>query len=256
MAITLDFEKLPAEQNITVWIGPENSFADFSTPTAAEINAMQNISHALSWQDFDFGMQASETTNDPSFADTSNYTDFGAANYGGSMSMYYPNEYDDPSNELSLAYDLTDKPHTMVAVAIRIDGEKRNNTPAADGDYIHTFLTMTDSEINNLAGAEALRRTVGMLQQSVFSVYTVVGMGATTPTVDATLALNEGDAKRLNVTVVGREFTNACRYRTDDPGVAVVSGAGVVKAIGSGDCDITVTNPYNNKTSTVAVAVS
>lgn len=256
MAITLDFFKLPAEQRITVAIGPANSFADFSAPTAVELNAMQNIAHALSWQDFDFGIQASETVNEPSFADVANYTDFASANYGGSMSMYYPKQYDDPSNDLSLAYDLTDKPHTMLAVAIRIDGDKLNSTPFANGDYVHTFLVMTDSEINNLAGAEALRRTVGLLQQSVFSVYTVVGMGSTPPTVTGTLALNAGDASRLNVTVVGREFTNACDFRTDDPTVALVSSAGVVRGVGAGTAEVTVTNPYNNTSSSVTVTVS
>lgn len=256
LAITLDFEKLPSERNITVWLGPENSFADFSAPTAAEINAMQNVSHALSWQDWDFGIQASETVNEPSFADSASYTDFGAAAYGGGASFYYPKNYDDPSNDLSLAYDLTDKPHTMVAIAIRVDGDKKNSTPAQDGDYIHTFLTMTDSEVNNIQGAEALRRTVGFLQQSVFSVYTVVGMGSTPPTVDPALALAEGEAERLSVKVVGREFTNACDFRVDDPDVARVSGAGVVRAIGAGTAEITVTNPYNKTSSTVTVTVS
>lgn len=256
MSITLDFFKLPAEQNITVLIGPANSFANFSAPTAAEANAMQNISHALSWQDFDFGIQSSETVNDPSFADVSNFTDFGAAQYGGGMSMYYPKDYDDPSNELSLAYDLTDIPHTMLAIAIRVDGEKKNSTPIADGDYLHTFLTMTDSEINTIAGADALRRTVGLLQQSAFSIYTVVGMASTPPVVTSTLALSVDEAERLEVTVVGREFTNACDFRVDDPEVARVSGAGVVKGIGAGTAEVTVTNPYNNTTSTVTVTVS
>lgn len=256
MSIVLDFDKLPAEQNITVAIGPANAIANFQAPTATELNAMQNISHALSWQDFAFGIEASETVNEPSFADVSNYTDFGAANYGGAMSMYYPNKYDDASNELSLAYDLTDKPHTLLAIAIRVDGDKKNSTQFADGDYVHTFLAMTDSEVNNLQGAEALRRTVGLLQQSVFSVYTVVGMGSTSPTVTGTLALSAGESKRLSVKVQGREFTNACDYSTDDPAKARVSGAGVVTGVAAGTADITVTNPYNKKTSVVTVTVS
>lgn len=253
----LDFVKLKSSQNITVAIGPANAVANVNAPTAAELNAMQNIAHALSWQDFDFGIQASETVNEPSFADPDNYTDFGAAAYGGGMSLYYPKNYNDASNDLSLAYDLTEKPGTLLYVAIRIDGEKASTSDFADGDYVHVFLAMTDSEINSIQGAEAIRRTVGLLQQSVFAVYTIVGSGSTPPVpASPTLALAVGEAKRIPVTVLGREFTNACDFSSDDISVARVSTAGVVKAVGAGTAEITITNSYTGVTGTVDVTVA
>lgn len=253
----LDFVKLPSSQNITVSVGPANAVANVNAPTAAELNAMQSIAHALSWQDWDFGIQASETVNEPSFADPDNYTDFGAAAYGGGMSMFMPKRYDDASNELSLAYDLTDKPGTLLLIAIRVDGEKRNSTPFADGDYVHVFLAMTDSETNTIQGADALRRTVGLLQQSVFAVYTIVGSLATPPVpASATLAVTVGQSVRLPVTVLGREFTNACEYSSDDPAVATAGSGGIVTGVSAGTADVTVTNPYTGVTATVAVTVS
>lgn len=93
----LDFDKLPADQNISVAYGLSNAIANVNTPTAAELNAMLRVEPTLSWQDWDFGIQASETVNEPSFADPSNYTDFGAASYGGSASHFYPKDYHDPS---------------------------------------------------------------------------------------------------------------------------------------------------------------
>lgn len=253
----LTFEKLPADQNITVSIGPANSIANVNAPTVAELNAMQNICSALSWQDWDFGIQASESVNEPSFADPSNFTDFGQANYGGAMSMFYPKNYDDPSNELSLAYDLTDKPGTLLLIAIRVDGEKRNSTPFAAGDYVHVFLAMTDSETNSIQGADALRRTIGLLQQSVFAVYTIVGAGSIPPVpASSTLSLTVGESRRVPVTVLTREFTNACEFRSDDIDVVAVGRGGVFTGVGAGTADVTVTNPYTNQTATVAVTVA
>lgn len=258
MAITaLDFEKLPADTNVSVAIGPASAVADVNAPTAAELNAMQRIEHALSWQDWDFGIQASETVNEPSFADVSNYTDFGAAAYGGSMSLYYPKDYDDPSNELSLAYDLTDKPHTTLMIAIRIDGEKKNDTPFADGDFVHVFLAMTDSETNSLQGADALRRTIGLLQQSVFAVYTIVGSKAALPVPEeATLAVSAGESVRIPVTVLDRDFTNACEFRTSDVTKVRAGRGGIVTGVAAGTADVTITNPYTGTQATVAVTVS
>lgn len=258
MAITaLDFEKLPADTNVSVAIGPASAVADVNAPTAAELNAMQRIEHALSWQDWDFGIQASETVNEPSFADVSNYTDFGAAAYGGSMSLYYPKDYDDPSNELSLAYDLTDKPHTTLMIAIRIDGEKKNDTPFADGDFVHVFLAMTDSETNSLPGADALRRTIGLLQQSVFAVYTIVGSKAALPVPkEATLAVTAGESVRIPVTVLDRDFTNACEFRTSDVTKVRAGRGGIVTGVAAGTADVTITNPHTGTQATVAVTVS
>lgn len=252
----LDYIKTPSDQNISVWIGPANAIADFGAPTAAEINAMENISAALSWQDWDFGVQASETTNEPSFADPANFTDFGASQYGGSMSMFYPKNYDDPTNALSRAYDLTDQPWELLAVVIRIDGEKRNSTAAQDGDYVHAFLTMTDGEVNSLTGAEALRRTITLLQQSVFAIYTIVGSAGVAPVATPPASLAIGESVRVPATVLGREFTNALEYRSEDPEVAVVGRGGIVTGVGDGTTDITITNPNTDDSATVEVTVA
>lgn len=253
----LDFDKLPADQHITVWVGLPNAIADFNAPTAAEINAMENVSPALSWQDYDFGIQPSETTNAPSFADPANFTSFGAANYGGAMSFFYPENYHDNSNTLSRVYDLLKTPDSLVSIAIRIDGDKKTTTPAADGDYIHTFLVATGSEANALTGAEELRRTVGFLQQSVFAIYTIVGSKTTKPVpASTTLALTVGQSKRVLVKVLGREFTNACQYLTDAANVAVAKRGGIVTGLSAGTATVTVTNPYTGQTEDIEVTVA
>lgn len=144
----------------------------------------------------------------------------------------------------------------FVPMVIRIDGEKRNSTAAQDGDYVHAFLTMTDGEVNSLTGAEALRRTITLLQQSVFAIYTIVGSAGVAPVATPPASLAIGESVRVPATVLGREFTNALEYRSEDPEVAVAGRGGIVTGVGDGTTDITITNPNTDDSATVEVTVA
>lgn len=253
--VTLDFKKTPAEQRVTVWIGPKGSIANFGAPTAAEINAMHMSSPSISWNDFDFGLQASETLNDPSLADISNYTDFGAANYGGSISFYYPKNYNDASNPHSVVYDMTEEPGTELEVVLRIDGDVKTSGPAVDGDLVSVYSVMTDSETNSLSGEDAIRRTVGLLQQGEFAYR--VPVGAHTLTVEPTApTVAVGASVPLVVKVQDRVFTHACSFLSADPATATVSEAGVVTGVSAGTATITVEDEDAGTSETVSVTVS
>lgn len=252
--VTLDFKKTPSEQRVTVWIGPKGSVADFDAPTAAEINAMHMASASISWNDFDFGLQASETVNDPSLADIINYTDFGAANYGGSVSFYYPKDYDDASNAHSVVYDMTDKPWTDLEIVIRIDGDVKTSAPAADGDLVSVYSTTTDSETNSLQGEDALRRTVGLLQAGAFAHRVVVGTHTITLE-PGTLEVKAGESKPVVATVQGRVYTNALEWKSNNPEFATVSNTGVVTGVAAGEATIVATDP-SGTTANLTVTVS
>lgn len=252
--INLDFKKTPSEQRVTVWIAPAGAIANFDAPTAAEINAMHMASASISWNDYDFGLQASSTLQDPSLADITNYTDFGAANYGGSMSFYYPKDYDDASNLHSVVYDMTDKPWTELEVVVRIDGDVKTSVPAQDGDMVSVYSVLTDSESNSLQGEDALRRTVGMLQQGAFAHRVPVGSHEITVTPEAP-TVTAGKAVALEAKVQGRVFTNGLEYRSENPEIAVVSPAGVVKGVSTGSTTITVADPGAGTSTTVTVTV-
>lgn len=253
---TMDFKKTPADQRVTVWIGPKGSIANIQAPTAAEINAMILASQSISWNDYDFGIQASETSNDPSLADESTYEDFGQANFGGNISFYYPKEYDDASNLHSVIYDLTDIPWTELEIVARIDGDVKVSRPAANGDFVSVYEVMTDGETNSLQGADALRRTVNMLQQAGFSHRVLVGPHTLSVT-PASLTIAEGTSKPLKVLAgdtTKRVYTNAVTYRSSDPTVATVSNTGVVTRLKTGAATITVLDEATDETATVTLA--
>jgi hypothetical protein len=244
--------KVPASGNIRVWWALPNAFANYKVPTAAEINASLDISDAISWNDFDFNLEASNQIDDPAITAIGKVIDRGYTNFGGSLSLYYPRNFDDATSTYSQAYDALDAPRTLGYVVMRIDGE-RTNPLAANGELVHVFKVMTDGYAESITGEEAFRYTVTMLPQGDFAVRTVVG-GGNVGGVAATLALSAGNVGVLKATWGGRNYTNGLEWTSSNTAKATVR-AGVVTAVAAGSATITATAP-NGQTDTCAVTVS
>lgn len=256
MAVTLDYTKLTSNGHITAVWAAEGSFANWQSPTATELNNALNISSSVSWNDWSFGMSASNTQNDPSLADTGNRTDRGASQYGGSISFYYPGAFDDNTNEYSLTFDAVSVPRTKAYIVLRVDGDKLTTQAFAAGDLVSVFEIMTDGQSNMITGEEAFRYTVTMLQQGALAVYTVVRSTTVTVVTPATLALAIGASSRLTATVNGRAYTNGVAWSSSDTTMATVSNAGVVTGVAAGSPVITATFEATGATDTTTVTVS
>ena len=247
--------KVPASGNIRVWWGTTSAFADYANPTAAEINACLDISDAVSWNDFDFNLSASNQLEDPAITSIGKIVDRGYTNWGGTISMYYPQSFDDASNIYSQVYDALDAPRTTGYIVMRIDGEEAS-ADAAAGDFVHVMRVMTDGYAESVTGEEAFRYSVTFLPQGDVAVRTVVeGTSANAVVLSAaTISSSAGDVDVLTATWGGRSYTNGLTWTTDDVAVATVR-AGVVTSVASGSATITATAP-NGDTATCAVTVA
>lgn len=263
MATEPDYDRLRSNENVTLWGGPSGTGAvgitETAVPLAAEINntggssLMLNWSPSVSWNDTDFGIQESETLNDPSYADAATYTEFGAKNYGGGVSFYLPNKWDDNSNNHSLVYDQTDTPRTRMDIVQRIDGETKVSVPAADGDFVSVFRSRTDSDANVWGQPDAHRRTVGFLSRGDAAFWTIVGAH----TITAALAgVTVGDKGRLQSAVQDRDYTSALLFTSSDPTVIAIGRGGMYKALSAGTADITVEDEDAGTSVTVSVTVA
>ncbi len=247
--------KVPASGNMRIWYATEGAFADYENPTAAEINAALDISDAISWNDLDFNLSPSNQIDDPAITSDGKIIDRGYANFGGSISFYYPQSFDDASSTYSLTYDALDAPRTRGFLILRIDGEEAGAT-AAEGDLVHCFRIITDGYAESITGEEAFRYTVTFLPQGDYVVRAVVA-GASANSValsESTLATSAGDVDVLTATFGGRNYTNGLVWTTDDPDVATVQ-YGVVTSVAVGSATITATGP-NGETDTCDVTVS
>lgn len=246
--------KVPSSGNIRVWWALPNAFANYENPTAAEINACLDVSDSVSWNDFDFGLQASNTIDDPAITAIGKVSDRGAAQFGGSVSFYYPGAFGDNSNKYSVTYDAMDAPRTNGYLVVRIDGEE-SSASAANGDLVHVFKVLTDGYAEVITGEEAFRYTITFLPQGDLAVRTVVG-GGTVVTTPSTLALGVGDSEPTKTTVGGRNYTNGVAYSSSDPSKATVSSAGVITGVAAGAATITATYEASAGTDTCVVTVS
>jgi len=255
----VDFQKTPADQRVTVALGPTGSATGIqgvAEPTEDELNntagsGVQPASQSISWNDYDFGVQASETLNEPSLADSATYEEFGANNFGGGMSFYYPAEYDDNSNLHSVIYDLTDQPGALIDIAQRIDGDTETSVPFTDGDFVSVFRTRGDSEANPFTPGESKRRTVGFNQAGEFAYMTVVGEHTITPI--APTAFAPGDKGRIRASIQGRDVTNSLTFSTSDGDVVNVYPGGFFEVLSAGTATVTISDPRTGDSATVEV---
>jgi hypothetical protein len=258
--------RLPAAGNIQVRWHASNAFANPAKPTPTEVNAGLVITDDISWNDYDFGVSASNTNSDPSLASKSNVSDRGAMQYGGGISLYLPYDFEDLSNSHAVAYAALAEPRTTGWLTIQVDGElSETATPtysggliqaAAAGDLIHLFKVMTAGYSHAITGEEAFRETISFLPQGDAYVNAVVATSLTVVTTPATLALDlsDGEIGAIVATVNGRAFTRGVRWTSSDTTKATVSQNGIVTPVGAGTATITAT--YEGATDTTAVTVS
>lgn len=263
----IDYEKTPANENIAFWLGPTASgvlgITDITAPLADELNntgstsGMQPAHQSVSWNDFGFGIQSSETLNEPSLSDASTYEEFGQSNFGGNVSQWMPLAYDDNSNMHSIIYDLTEAPGSLLDAAMRIDGETKASVAAADGDFVSAFRVEVDSETNPFTPGESKRRTFNLLQKSEFGHFVVVGAHTITLVDGPTLALTTAAGPvRSRAAQQGRDVTNYLTVTTSNAAVAQVYPGGFIDPLSAGSATVTYTDPGTGDSAALTVNVT
>lgn len=259
---TPDYKRLNSDKHLRVDLAPTGTatgIQNIFAPTVVECGKFQPASVSISWNDYDFGIQESEKTSDPSLADESTYEDFGQRNYGGGMSFYMPKRYDDNSNNHSLVYDLTDGLNNYLDVLTRLDGAKNNVTqPIADGDFVSVYRTITTSDVDSDTGADAIRRTVGFASQGAVAVCTIVGTHTITAVPPTAAPWTAGKKARLRATVQDRDYTNALSFRSSDSKVVDIYPGGFYEVTGTtgGTATITIEDEGAGTSVTVEVTVA
>ena len=245
--------KLPSSGNIRIYWALENAFADYKNPTAAEINASADVSDAISWNDFDFNLSASNQLDDPAITALGKVSDRGFPNWGGGISFYYPQSFDDANSVYSTTYDLVDSPRTKAFIVMRSDGANASGN-AADAQMVHVFKIITDGMGESIVGEEAFRYTVSLLPQAKYAIRTIVGGGAVA-VLPETLSSDAGDHDVATATWGTRVYSKGVKWSSSDVAVATVSSAGVITSVASGTATITATSP-SGTTDTCAVTVA
>lgn len=251
MPIALTYSALPSNPNLRVDYYASNAFANFASPTVAELNAGLNLSPAVAWNNYSFKRAASTTTSDPSLADTAEVKDRGIINFGGAMSFYFPGPQSTSTDPYSQAFAIFNQPRVFGFIVTRIDGAKPTTQAYASGDIVSVYQIETDAQMNMITGESAFMYGVTFLSQGTAAMDTVAKTTTNAVVVTpATQTLVHGTGKiRLAATVNGRTYTNGVTWTSSNNAVATVSDAGFVTAITAGSATITATFPYDTSVS-------
>lgn len=262
--------KLSSNGNVRLWFGNSSSLVNPLAPTAVEINAMLDISDAVSWNDFDFGIQTSNTVDDPAITAKSSVSDRGASQFGGNLSFYYPGTFNDNSNKFSLVYDALRIPGTLGFIVMRVDGKEllttastaaQPGTIANANDQVHVFKVESGGWDDTIEGEDAFRYTISFLSKGVLAVYTIVRPTAVAPTVailplTGAAAVAAGTKVKLAATVNTRKQTRGVRWISSDPTKATVSNNGIVTPVAAGSASISCIWPETGTTSTAPSVIT
>lgn len=239
--------------------------ANWKKPTVAEVNATLDVTDSVSWENFSFGNQASNQVSDPSIADTGNVQARGFAQFGGTMSFFYPRTYNNVADANSNTFEALDIPGTIGYVLVRADGVI---TPAGGrlailGDFWHIYRVQTDGWADVNTGETNFKYTITFNPQG--DVATNVWVGTTQTLVSSITggnAFTAGQKKPIVAYITGRQvstegYPGRFQFTSSDSTKATVDANGVVKGIAAGAATITATDPYTLIAATgIAVTVT
>jgi len=258
--------RLPASGNIRVWFAPGEPFSNWRSPTAGEINAMLDISDAVSWNDMGFGLSSSNTNSDPAITAKGQVSDRGATQYGGTMSLYYPKVLNDVTNKYALVRAALKNPRTLGYIVVRVDGEElytdastaaQPGRLANTGDIVGVYRVMTDGYADSVTGEEAFRYTVTFISQGRAEPRTVVRTTGSAVTIaPATSTGLVGSRVALTGFAAGRKYTRALKWTSSAPNIATVSSNGIVTRRAVGTATITATWEQAGVSATHAATVT
>lgn len=266
--------KLTADgYSITAWFGLSNAFASPAKPTVAELNACHNITKSMSWENFSFGSQASTQNSDPSVGETGNTQQRGFAQFGGTISFFYPYNYTDSANSLLTTFNLLDVPRTLGYLVIRVDGKKTTSSAgdedkiAVANDLVYVYKVMSDGWTDVNTGENSFKYTITFQPQGDIWIQAVVATTVTvaTPVAIGATAYTVGGKTPLGTYYTGRQLASSAGFWNGYPGwfewassntaVATVDQNGVVRGVAAGSANITATCPNTGVVST-ALAVT
>jgi hypothetical protein len=260
--------KLATSGNLTAWWGTSSAFANPAKPTAAELNACLDITQAIAYDNFGFGFQASNKSSDPSWADTGNVQTRGFLNYSGSISFFYPQQFDVSTDNSFLTWDALDQRLTVGYLVIRVDGTKVSGTAvnastgtaiAVANDFVRVFKVQTDGWSDVNTGEVNFKYTISFLPQGIAYVDAIVATTAPVPLLTlvggGTTMTVAGGKKATLAYRTGRQLSsigtpNFFTYSSSDTTKATVDTNGVITPLVAGSVSITATDKVTGAVST------
>ncbi len=241
--------KVPSSGNIVIRWALPGFAANWKKPTTAEVNATLDVTDSVAWANYSFGTQASNQVSDPGVADVGNVQTRGFAQFGGTISFYYPRTYNNAADANSNTFEALDTPGTAGYVLIKADGliTPAGTRTATNGDFWHVYKVLTDGWADVNTGEENFKYTItfqpqGDLWSNAYVVTTVTLVSTITGGNAFTVGQKKPAVAYLSTRQVHTDgYPGAFSWTSSDSTKATVDANGVVKGIAAGSATITAT---------------
>ncbi len=257
--------KVPSSGNIVMRWALPGFAANWKKPTVAEVNATLDITDSVAWANYAFGTQASNQVSDPGIADVGNVQTRGFAQFGGTISFYYPRIYNNAADANSNTFEALDVPGTLGYILLRADGviTPAGGRLAIAGDFWHVYKVITDGWADVNTGEENFKYTITFQPQGDLWSNAYVNTAVTiTASITGGNAFTVGQKKPTVAYITGRQvhtegYPGAFAWVSSATNIATVDTNGVVKGVAAGAANITPTwNASGTAGTPIAVTVT
>ena len=250
--------KVQSSGNIVVRWALPGFAANWKKPTVAEVNATLDVTDSVAWANFSFGTQASNQVSDPGIADVGNVQTRGFAQFGGTISFYYPRTYNNSADANSNTFEALDTPNTLGYILVRADGvvTPAGGRIAVANDFWHVYKVLTDGWADVNTGEENFKYTITFQPQGDLWSNAMVATAVTitfSATGGATLTI--GAKKAMIAYLTGRQvhtegYPGAFTWVSSNTAQLTVDANGVIKGIAAGSPTVTPTWPASGTAGT------
>lgn len=245
--------KIGSNKNTAIWIGPISAVSNVLAPTLAQLNTLKNVSEAVKWDGYDFGIQASEQDEDRALTDGAGAATRGYENFGGTVAFFTPTPTDTSSVERQ-ARSLVSTPHTELVIVTR-DGYPAS-TPFAVGQVVNVYHVITDAN-SHQRGDKNRYYTINFKNKGFVGVNRIIPAAtATAVTVTGGSTVAVGASTQQKAVYQGNDITVGALWVSSDETKAVVTRHGIVIGVGAGTANITATYPGSATGAPKAITIS
>jgi len=226
--------KVISNKRVTVFAGPATAITDWDEPEYADIADLENVSGAVNWDSYDFGVQSSPQNDDRTLTDEAGAQSRGETAFGGSVQFVMPKP-DDSTSIYRIASDVFRTPGADLAVAVRT--VTLNSVGAVDGDEINLYHVESNVPSHGKNDVSHFYDVALLPKDDVLVGYIVPNATATAATLTPSAAITDasvGDTGQITASYEGRNISVGAIWTSSLPAVVEVGpqGAWVAKAVG------------------------
>lgn len=248
--------KVISNKRVTVFAGPATAIGDWDEPEFDDIAELENVSGAVNWDNYDFGVQASPQNDDRTLTDEAGAQSRGETEFGGSIQFVMPKP-DDSTSVYRIASDIFRTPGADLVIAVRT--VTLNSTGVVDGDEINLYHVESNVPSHGKNDVSHFYEVSLLPRDDVLVGYIVPNATATAATLTPSAAITDaevGDTGQITAAYEGRNVTVGAIWTSSLPDIVEVGPQGAWRALAvGGPANITARMPGGLVSTAKAITV-